>query len=692
MNKRTISILLALALAFLVGLPGALAFPQYLTAFQQVYTDGSCGTCHVDPAGGGDRNTYGTMFENQPNHATDPVAALQAIGPAPGTSPLATATATVTTPTATGTPNVTVTALTPTTPIVTGPQLVLTLNASSSGSMVSNFTSAVLLDKTGAIVESASSISADGLTTTFNLTGIMPDFYFIEVNGLSGDRVPTFIDNNATNISQLVTKGLTTTTVGDATNPAKYRIKARSGGRHPIVNYFTGENETGLPFVIVYNDTSPGKIEVREVNTSRLLTSFTPSSLSDTIHASLEAGVTFQSWQLNLGASLPGFTGLLNHGQIYNNTDSLCNGCHGTNMNTKPINYSDVGTSFASGANSGGSGWCFKCHYGGTNGGDTNGFVDPTVIVAANGTIAGNVTNASNGSAISGATVTADGMMATTDANGIYSISIAAGTYNMTANATGYQTNTTTGVVVTAGNVTTQDFALTPLVTQLKQTFNISGFKINDTNGNGVWDFGEMGIENWNIMLLNNTGVQLANISTNASGFYQFMSIFPGNYSVAEETKAGFNSTNATSMPVTVENMDVTNVNFTNQPVAPTATPTVTPKKVTICHIPPGNPENRQTITVDESAVQAHLKHGDTLGPCVTPTPTPTIIPTITPTITATPTAQNLLIQSAQQQIQSAQQLIQIASQLIQIALQQIQNAQQQIQMAQQLQNASSGT
>ena len=38
--------------------------------------------------------------------------------------------------------------------------------------------------------------------------------------------------------------------------------------------------------------------------------------------------------------------------------------------------------------------------------------------------------------------------------------------------------------------------------------------------------------------------------------------------------------------------------------------------RVTICHIPPGNPENPQTITVSENAVPAHLAHGDTLGPC----------------------------------------------------------------------------
>jgi hypothetical protein len=38
--------------------------------------------------------------------------------------------------------------------------------------------------------------------------------------------------------------------------------------------------------------------------------------------------------------------------------------------------------------------------------------------------------------------------------------------------------------------------------------------------------------------------------------------------------------------------------------------------KVVICHHPPGNPDNAHTITVDQSAVPAHLAHGDTLGPC----------------------------------------------------------------------------
>ncbi len=38
--------------------------------------------------------------------------------------------------------------------------------------------------------------------------------------------------------------------------------------------------------------------------------------------------------------------------------------------------------------------------------------------------------------------------------------------------------------------------------------------------------------------------------------------------------------------------------------------------KVDICHIPPGNPSNEQSIEVSVNAVKAHLAHGDYLGAC----------------------------------------------------------------------------
>jgi len=39
-------------------------------------------------------------------------------------------------------------------------------------------------------------------------------------------------------------------------------------------------------------------------------------------------------------------------------------------------------------------------------------------------------------------------------------------------------------------------------------------------------------------------------------------------------------------------------------------------KKVTICHVPPGNPANAHSLSVSINALDAHLAHGDLLGVC----------------------------------------------------------------------------
>ena len=84
------------------------------------------------------------------------------------------------------------------------------------------------------------------------------------------------------------------------------------------------------------------------------------------------------------------------------------------------------------------------------------------------------------------------------------------------------------------------------------------------------------------------------------------------------------------------------------------------PKKVKLCHVPPGNADAAHTIRVSRKAARAHLRNheGDYLGrcrpapeptpcpeekghhpdPCATPTPTPTATPTPEPTATPTPT------------------------------------------------------
>lgn len=104
--------------------------------------------------------------------------------------------------------------------------------------------------------------------------------------------------------------------------------------------------------------------------------------------------------------------------------------------------------------------------------------------------------------------------------------------------------------------------------------YNISGFKINDTNGNGIWDSGENGISNWNITL-NCFSCNSSNVTsiTDNNGSYKFTGLINGTYNVTEETKPGFNATSTILKQVTINGENINNLNFTNQPV--TTTPVV---------------------------------------------------------------------------------------------------------------------
>ena len=126
MNKKAVVTLFLSTLMILVGASQSVARPQYLTSLNEVYNGGSCNTCHVMASGSGPqdsngtfgshnsngtyvprnsnrtllRNSYGTLFENQPDHAADPSTALKAIGE----PPTETAIPSDTIVTATGTP------------------------------------------------------------------------------------------------------------------------------------------------------------------------------------------------------------------------------------------------------------------------------------------------------------------------------------------------------------------------------------------------------------------------------------------------------------------------------------------------------------------------------------------------------------------------------------------------------------
>lgn len=91
--KNQLKIGMLLLIAALVVVPGATAVSSYVTPLNTLYGPGlSCGTCHVNPAGGGSRNAYGTAFSTAMSGGLTVTQALTSIGAPPGV------------PTPTGTP------------------------------------------------------------------------------------------------------------------------------------------------------------------------------------------------------------------------------------------------------------------------------------------------------------------------------------------------------------------------------------------------------------------------------------------------------------------------------------------------------------------------------------------------------------------------------------------------------------
>ncbi|MCE8425609.1 MAG: PKD domain-containing protein [Candidatus Methanoperedens sp.] len=98
---------------------------------------------------------------------------------------------------------------------------------------------------------------------------------------------------------------------------------------------------------------------------------------------------------------------------------------------------------------------------------------------------------------------------------------------------------------------------------------SISGFKINDINGNGKWDAGEKGISRWNITLvgINNDGkIILREIRTDTIGFYEFVNLPAGKYIIKEENQKGWQHTISTVRYIVLKNGQKSmNNDFTNR-------------------------------------------------------------------------------------------------------------------------------
>ena len=72
------------------------------------------------------------------------------------------------------------------------------------------------------------------------------------------------------------------------------------------------------------------------------------------------------------------------------------------------------------------------------------------------------------------------------------------------------------------------------------QLGSISGQKFNDTDGDGVKDGGEVGLQNWKIKL---SGAKKDSVLTDASGNFLFNNLMPGTYILQEENQNGWLAT-----------------------------------------------------------------------------------------------------------------------------------------------------
>jgi hypothetical protein len=71
---------------------------------------------------------------------------------------------------------------------------------------------------------------------------------------------------------------------------------------------------------------------------------------------------------------------------------------------------------------------------------------------------------------------------------------------------------------------------------------SLDGTVFEDSNANGLWDFGEAGLSGWKISLILG-GIEIFSTTTNDSGYYRFDDLAPGRYALAEEVADGWNQT-----------------------------------------------------------------------------------------------------------------------------------------------------
>lgn len=153
---------------------------------------------------------------------------------------------------------------------------------------------------------------------------------------------------------------------------------------------------------------------------------------------------------------------------------------------------------------------------------------------------------------------------AVTDASGTFSFtSVAPGSYTVREIdplAFASTTPNAVGVTLPPGGSASAQFGD-------QQQGTIAGVVFNDLNGDGESSATEPGLGGVTVELRNASGAVVATTTTLADGTYRFSGVPPGAYTVVEIDPAGFGSTTANSVPVTLPAGGTASASFGDQPV-----------------------------------------------------------------------------------------------------------------------------